>query len=111
MQQPLSSISSKLDHEFFKSMSPRAQKKLILFGPSEQLSNKLESEFFTTQGNKEILSPKSLVRSNIKFKKPDFGFNMNVAFDESDQEERTYEGAGWRRFMDVVSPYPKCERV
>ena len=45
----------------------------------------------------------------IKFKKPDFGFNDYMTFDNI--EEQTINGKVWRIFMDCVQREPENQRV
>lgn len=44
----------------------------------------------------------------IGYQMPDFGFNYNFSFVLEDEK---LQGAGWRKFMDCVSIFPKYERV
>jgi hypothetical protein len=41
----------------------------------------------------------------IKFKRPDFGFNDKLTFDDLAEE------GGWKKFMDCVSMEPQNQRV
>lgn len=47
---------------------------------------------------------------DLKFKRPDFGFN-NTLYYEADDPESPVTKDGWRKFLDCIKEEPKQERV
>ena len=45
----------------------------------------------------------------VSFKRPDFGFNDSISFDEESPDFSS--SRFWRKFLDTVSPFPQYERV
>ena len=76
---------------------------------------KQKDEFYkefclTKRGNKHIFDNK-LDPDKLKFSYPDFGYNADFNFKESEQEQTDIEGTGWRRLLGCISTNPKNERV
>ena len=80
-----------------------------MFYPELHQNDAYVMEFKLTESPnvKNILAEK-LDPNTVRFKLPDFGFDWRLDFEEQDEE---VSGAGWRRFMDCISIFPKHERV
>jgi hypothetical protein len=97
----ISSINSKLNLSI-------ESKRLIKYFPELQNKDDFITEF-TVQSKHDQLIKEKLTPDLIKFKKPDFGFNDYMTFDNI--EEQTLNGKGWRIFMDCVQREPENQRV
>ena len=101
---------TKAQEKYGDFMSQRTEKKLRFF-PELHNRDKYITEFFAGQEGHKFDGP--LDPDKVHYSAPDFGFNNALTFEDDDEFE--VEGddgnAGWRKFMDCVSMFPRFQRV
>jgi hypothetical protein len=92
-------------------VNPKCEKKLKYY-PDLTVKDRYVTEF--NAGHEGHSFDEKLDPDKINFTAPDFGFNevLNFEEDETVGPDGEFLGfAGWKKFMDSVSLFPRCERV
>lgn len=71
------------------------------------------TEFLVAQhGNEVLMDQSKLDPDEVGFLQPDFGFDGNFAcHQDEDVTEETLGKQNWKKLIDIVSLFPKHERV
>ena len=88
--------------------------KIIKYFPELKGKDSFVAEFTCCQPLTDIYNQRKLEPDEMKYKRPDFGFNDRLTYtpvDEADVEKETYQGEGWRKFLDCIKIKPQNERV
>ena len=97
------------------SLSPHG-KTMSKFFPDLVHPDEYVTQFrFESRANDQLGTSK-LTPKMMKYKRPDFGFNDDMVFENVDHEydigdQPLYKQAGWRKFMDAIAVFPQNERV
>lgn len=96
-----------LSQQYINSLGNNIKRKMQLF-QSDLSQDPYHTEFIVTRtGNRQLYNDK-LDPAEIGYGYPDFGYNMEFDYNIPEEE---FEGSGWRKFMQAISPNPKNERI